>query len=123
MSQRLCREALVWRQLCHANVLPFLGLNTSAFPKNSLPSLLSPWMEYGSLKEYIERPEYDAVEEIPRLVRPGSFYDLMKLKQQRIKLEGIAQGLAYLHSLSITHGDIKHVRISWLRTKRRSYES
>jgi hypothetical protein len=81
MWQRLCREALVWRQLCHRNVLPFLGLNTSAFPKNSLPSLLSPWMEYGSLKEYIERLEYDAVEEIPRLVRPGSFYDLMKLKQ------------------------------------------
>jgi serine/threonine protein kinase len=40
-----------------------------------------------------------------------------------IQLEGIAQGLAYLHSLSITHGDIKHVRISWLRTKRRSHES
>jgi hypothetical protein len=53
----------------------------SAFPKNSLPSLLSPWMEYGSLKEYIERPEYNAVEEIPRLVRPGSFYNLMMLKQ------------------------------------------
>jgi hypothetical protein len=38
-------------------------------------------MEYGSLKEYIERPEYSAVEEIPRLVRPGSFYNLMMLKQ------------------------------------------
>jgi hypothetical protein len=38
-------------------------------------------MEYGSLKEYIERPDYDAVEEIPRLVRSGFLYDLMMLKQ------------------------------------------
>jgi hypothetical protein len=31
--------------------------------------------------------------------------------RMHIKLVGIANGAAYLHSLAITHGDIKHVCI------------
>jgi hypothetical protein len=59
--QRLCREALVWRQLQHPNVVPFLGMNWSLFPHDALPSLLAPWMEYGTLREYMEGPLYDPV--------------------------------------------------------------
>jgi serine/threonine protein kinase len=74
--KRLCREALVWRQLCHPNVLPFFGLSTNAFPEDTLPALLSPWMEYGSLKEYILRADYKPEQEIPRLVRIRIAYAL-----------------------------------------------
>jgi serine/threonine protein kinase len=66
--QRLCREALVWRQLRHANILPFIGLNRSLFPGNSLPALISPWMTHGSLKDYVESPGYEARRESYRLV-------------------------------------------------------
>jgi hypothetical protein len=66
--QRLCREALVWRQLRHANILPFIGLNSRLFPGNSLPALLSPWMPHGSLKDYVASSEYDAERDTYRLV-------------------------------------------------------
>jgi hypothetical protein len=67
--QRLCREALVWRQLRHANILPFIGLNRRLFPGNPLPALVSPWMPHGSLKDYVASSGYDAGRESHRLVR------------------------------------------------------
>jgi serine/threonine protein kinase len=68
MAQRLCREALVWRQLRHRNVLPFIGLNTSIFPENTIPSLISPWMENGSLRDYIKSSTYKAADQVSSLV-------------------------------------------------------
>jgi serine/threonine protein kinase len=68
ITQRLCREALVWRQLQHPNILRFLGLNWSLFPHDALPSLLAPWMEYGTLKDYVEGPIYDPTRSVLQLV-------------------------------------------------------
>jgi hypothetical protein len=59
----------VWRQLRHANVLPFIGLSKDVFPENPLPALVSPWMENGSLRDYIKSPNYDAASEVSLLVR------------------------------------------------------
>jgi serine/threonine protein kinase len=67
--QKLCREALVWRQLKHPNVLSFIGLSYSVFPHDLLPCLLAPWMENGTLKDYINMIHYDPERDIPRLVR------------------------------------------------------
>jgi serine/threonine protein kinase len=64
----LCREALVWRQLKHSNVLPFVGLNGSLFTLDHLPCLLSPWMDNGSLREYVKTSMYDPQRDIPGLV-------------------------------------------------------
>jgi serine/threonine protein kinase len=109
-EKRLCREALVWRQLRHPNVLPFIGLDARTFPYNNLPALLSPWMEHGTLREYIQRPAYDAKKEIPPLVCLWLSSDSAHADHQIcVQLDGIAQGIAYLHSLAIAHGDIKHV--------------
>ena len=43
-------EAVLWKQLKHPNVLPFLGvfLDTS-----ERPCLVSPWMENGNLTRYV----------------------------------------------------------------------
>jgi serine/threonine protein kinase len=67
--QRLCREALVWRQLKHPNVLPFIGLSYSLFPRDFLPCLLAPWMTMGTLNDYVETCHYIPERDIPRLVR------------------------------------------------------
>jgi hypothetical protein len=67
--QRLCREALVWRQIKHPNILPFIGLNSRLFPEAPLPALLSPWMPHGLLKDYVASLAYDAVRSTYRLVR------------------------------------------------------
>ncbi|KAI3615128.1 hypothetical protein WG66_016743 [Moniliophthora roreri] len=47
------REAILWRQLDHPNVLPFLGLYFLDSEKRRL-CLISPWMENGNLVEYLE---------------------------------------------------------------------
>jgi serine/threonine protein kinase len=90
-TKLLCREALVWRQLKHPNVLQFIGLNSKCFPDNILPCLLAPWMDRGTLKEYVKSDDYDPRRDIVNM------------------LKGIASGLAYLHSLLVIHGDITHV--------------
>jgi serine/threonine protein kinase len=97
----------VWRQLRHNNILTFLGLNMTAYPDNSLPSLLSPWMSYGSLKDYVRRPEYRPEEQVPQIVCDGLHMTASALIITEIL--GVANGIAYLHSLDITHGDIKPV--------------
>ncbi|KAJ7800305.1 kinase-like domain-containing protein [Mycena olivaceomarginata] len=44
------REALIWRQLCHPNVLPFFGLY---YLENRL-CLVSPWMENGHIVKFLK---------------------------------------------------------------------
>ncbi|KAJ8079774.1 hypothetical protein PM082_016596 [Marasmius tenuissimus] len=85
-----CREALVWRQLDHPNVLPFLGVNTDLFAPGFC--LVLPWMENGDILKYMKQhPTHD----LPKSLRE------------------IAAGIAYLHSHepTIVHGDIRGANI------------
>ncbi|KAK1230559.1 Rho guanine nucleotide exchange factor [Marasmius sp. AFHP31] len=82
-------EAVLWKQLRHPNVLPFLGffLDTSG-----RPCLVSPWMENGNLTEYINSAD-------------PAF-------SQRVLLAfDVASGLAYLHEKDIVHGDLKGLNV------------
>ncbi|KDQ16369.1 hypothetical protein BOTBODRAFT_623022, partial [Botryobasidium botryosum FD-172 SS1] len=83
--KRLAREAKVWSQLNHPNVLPFLGLYTLS----SISYLVSPWMENGHALEFVQRyPEADCL----RL------------------LAQVASGLRYLHEFKpeqVIHGDLR----------------
>ncbi|KAK1229001.1 hypothetical protein PQX77_007954, partial [Marasmius sp. AFHP31] len=47
------REAVVWKQLHHSNVLPFLGVH---FLDGSVQRicLVSPWMDHGNLVQYLK---------------------------------------------------------------------
>jgi serine/threonine protein kinase len=49
--QEFGREALIWRQLCHPNLLPFFGLY---YLDNRL-CLVSPWMENGNVMEFLKK--------------------------------------------------------------------
>ncbi|KAH8834109.1 kinase-like domain-containing protein [Flagelloscypha sp. PMI_526] len=84
------REAVLWHQLDHPNILPFLGVSYDCFP-NRL-SLISPFMKNGNIMDYLkEHPE------------PS---------EQRMELlYQIVQGINYLHEMDICHGDIKGVNI------------
>ncbi|KAJ7741672.1 kinase-like domain-containing protein [Mycena metata] len=81
------REALIWRQLSHPNLLPFFGLYTL----DSRLCLISPWMDNGDLKSFLGRAP------------PG--IDHLSL------VVDIAMGLEYLHSQNIVHGDLKTANI------------
>lgn len=47
--QAFGREALIWRQLSHPNLLPFFGL----YYVDSRLCLVSPWMENGHLLQFL----------------------------------------------------------------------
>ncbi|KAF9789477.1 kinase-like domain-containing protein [Thelephora terrestris] len=80
------REAIVWKRLRHPNVVPFLGVPTKTPPFE----IICDWMENGRITEYVEKhPEAD---------RTGLLWD-------------VANGLHYLHSCGIIHGDLKGANI------------
>ncbi|KAJ7843299.1 kinase-like domain-containing protein [Mycena leptocephala] len=78
------REALIWRQLCHPNLLPFFGL----YYFQGRLCLVSPWMENGHIRAFLKKETYDT----------DSLLSLIL---------DIALGLEYLHDKSVVHGDLK----------------
>ncbi|KAK7466334.1 Rho guanine nucleotide exchange factor [Stygiomarasmius scandens] len=85
------KEAILWRQLNHPNVLPFYGLYFLDDRKHRL-CLVSPWMENGNVKQYLSKPSEKPID------RVALAYD-------------VANGLSYLHGEKIVHGDLKGVNI------------
>ncbi|KZT50797.1 kinase-like protein [Calocera cornea HHB12733] len=84
--QRLARELGKWKRLKHPNVLPLLGICHHG-PYDF--ALVSEWMEAGHVRAYIETN--------PQILRS-------------VLVRDVAEGLAYMHSLSMVHGDLRAVR-------------
>ncbi|KAF7374462.1 Kinase-like protein [Mycena sanguinolenta] len=85
---KFCREALVWKELCHPHILPFLGIDGDSFP--SPLCMVSPWMGHGTVLNYLEQYGHSNVDRL---------------------LYEIAQGLQYLHSRNVVHGDLRGTNI------------
>ncbi|CUA68736.1 Leucine-rich repeat receptor-like protein kinase PXC2 [Rhizoctonia solani] len=76
------REIHTWNKCNHVNVLPLLGL---ALFRGRIATL-SPWIRNGTLQEYLKKhPDVDRC----------------RLSTQ------VCDGVAYLHSIDIIHGDLK----------------
>ncbi|KZT28714.1 kinase-like protein [Neolentinus lepideus HHB14362 ss-1] len=86
--KRLCREALLWQQIRHPNILPFLSVDRESFPPQMC--VVSPWMPNGDILGYLKRYE------------PAPTVGLIN----RL-LYQIAQGATYLHHSNIVHGDLR----------------
>ncbi|KAJ7115954.1 kinase-like domain-containing protein [Mycena epipterygia] len=84
IRQRFCREALLWQRLENPFVLPFTGIDAESFP--SFLCMVSPWMRHGTILKHLAENGNANVER---------------------RLFEIAQGLAYLHSQQIIHGDLR----------------
>ncbi|KAJ7607029.1 kinase-like domain-containing protein [Mycena polygramma] len=82
--QEFGREALIWRQFCHPNLLPFFGL----YCFQHRLCLVSPWMENGHLRAFLKKQMCDN----NRLL---SF------------ILDVALGLEHLHEQGVVHGDLK----------------
>ncbi|KZT39809.1 kinase-like protein [Sistotremastrum suecicum HHB10207 ss-3] len=96
LASRIKDEMKVWGRMKHDNVLPFLGFcfyttaHDSENAHRSIFSLVSPWMENGTIIEYCRSVQATNILEI------------------RLKLlMDIVDGLSYLHSNGVVHGDIK----------------
>ncbi|KAJ7817235.1 kinase-like domain-containing protein [Mycena leptocephala] len=81
---QFCREALVWQNLRHSFILPFIGIDRETFPSSLC--MVSPWMENGTVLKYLN-------------------------DHGRANLSEIAEGLQYLHSRNIVHGDLRGANI------------
>ncbi|KAJ7288955.1 kinase-like domain-containing protein [Mycena rebaudengoi] len=86
---KFCREALVWQDLQHSYILPLIGIDRESFPATLL-CMVSPWMEHGTVLKYLS--------------------DHGRANVDRL-LSEIAQGLEYLHSRNIVHGDLRGANI------------
>ncbi|KAJ7490906.1 kinase-like domain-containing protein [Mycena latifolia] len=81
------REAIIWRQFCHPNLLPFFGLY---YLDNKL-CLVSPWMERGNIMHFLSKESHCA---------------------NRLSLIlDVALGLECLHKNNVVHGDLKAINI------------
>ncbi|KLO13867.1 kinase-like protein [Schizopora paradoxa] len=86
LAKKLAKEIRIWSKLEHDNVLPLLGYFTEG--NGVMPSLVSEWMEKGTL--------HDFMKSFPR----GGIEACTILRD-------IASGLAYLHSKEVIHADLK----------------
>ncbi|KAF9444181.1 kinase-like protein, partial [Macrolepiota fuliginosa MF-IS2] len=83
--QVFSREAMLWAHLSHLNILPFYGIYRIGDMYGRL-GLISPWMEKGHLRRYINNePDADRI----------------------LLLTDVIDGLQYLHDNRIVHGDLK----------------
>jgi len=81
--RRLNRETRVWHALSHPNVMPFFGLCYNIGPS---PAMISPLYDNGDAIRYLaENSQEDPLDIII----------------------GVANGLYYLHSKEVIHGDLK----------------
>ena len=92
----------MWKRLTrlnHPNVLPLLGITITPF------QLISNWMPGGDLLQYVKKnPNTDRLGLVgvpPLVFIPPSLL---------LQLSDIANGLDYLHSRYVVHGDLKGVR-------------
>jgi hypothetical protein len=56
----ICKEALIWKQLQHPNVLSFLGVDADTFP--GYLCMVSPWMPNGTILEHIKNTDPSGTE-------------------------------------------------------------
>ncbi|KAJ7646792.1 kinase-like domain-containing protein [Roridomyces roridus] len=84
INLKFCREALVWKDLHHPYILPFIGIDRDSFPSSLC--MVSPWMEHGTVLDYLKDHGHSKVDTL---------------------LCEIAQGLQYLHSQNVVHGDLR----------------
>ncbi|KAK0201152.1 TKL/TKL-ccin protein kinase [Desarmillaria ectypa] len=86
MKLRLWRELNMWKKLAHPNILPLLGV-VSDFCRYD--AMVCPWLDNGSATKYMERCG-----------------DLLSMTDRLQLLCEVAEGLRYLHSFNIIHGDL-----------------
>ncbi|KAF9555647.1 kinase-like protein [Agrocybe pediades] len=83
------REAILWGQISHPNILPFYGVYHLDDERRRL-CLVSSWMNHGNLNEYL-----------------CQYPDANRLSL----VSDVAFGLTYLHERNIVHGDLKGANI------------
>ncbi|KAJ3504599.1 hypothetical protein NLJ89_g7855 [Agrocybe chaxingu] len=97
IQRRYRREIRVWRNLHHINVVPLLGLVhgfRTGYSRAPFPSMVCPWMNDGSLTQYLIANR-----------------ETLTLKDRFKLMTDVIDGLSYLHSESVIHGDLTSANV------------
>ncbi|KAG6806834.1 hypothetical protein H0H92_009900 [Tricholoma furcatifolium] len=86
VMKQIFKEAIIWSQLSHPNILAIYGIYRS----RGRISIVSPWMENGNIRTYLQNK--------PATLRLPLALD-------------VASGLSYLHEDGIIHGDLKGLNV------------
>ena len=112
-SQELCKEAIVWRQLRHENIAPFLGLCEDSELFRNRVALVSPWMSNGDLSSYLQKnPDVDRVPFVSSFRKEKNRNTERRLTMSPyLQAVQVATGMNYLHSQDpqVIHGDLRAV--------------
>ncbi|KAF8900160.1 hypothetical protein CPB84DRAFT_1847410 [Gymnopilus junonius] len=118
-SDLFVREIKVWKNLDHPHVLKLYGASSAT--GNHPWFFVSPYMRNGNLVEFLRRishheePEMQGLgsiaENLPSSKSRGSygkaFVRILKVGDVYRILHEVAQGMEYLHRMSVLHGDLK----------------
>ncbi|KAF8835294.1 kinase-like protein [Paxillus ammoniavirescens] len=105
-SKILLREASVWAQLSHKNILPLYGVT---YEFGQLPSLVSSWTSNGSLEQFLGANDHLPMPQ--KIDMASQLRLLVHLILTSLQLTQIADGLEYLHSKDIVHGDLTNTSV------------
>ncbi|KAF5356843.1 hypothetical protein D9756_006803 [Leucocoprinus leucothites] len=89
MLKTYAKEAILWGQLHHPNIVPFYGIYYLNNARRQV-CLVSPWMRHGNLVEYLKSN--------PSSPRIPFVYD-------------VTAGLNYMHSRGLVHSDSKGLNV------------
>lgn len=93
----------MWKNLFHPNVLDLVGVPDTL--EDGTFSMVSEWMVNGNIMEYVRNNAGNHL----KLVGRNRIFLLRSLST--FQLAGAAEGLRYLHSVNIVHGDLKGVSL------------
>ncbi|THH31212.1 hypothetical protein EUX98_g2968 [Antrodiella citrinella] len=91
LKKAFYRESILWKNLVHDHIVPFLGVSEDVF--DGTICMVLPWQESGSLRHYLDK------------MRDGMSDEEFVLAVDKW-LYQTALGLEYLHDEGIVHGDL-----------------
>ncbi|OAX34159.1 kinase-like protein [Rhizopogon vinicolor AM-OR11-026] len=89
MKRQIRREIGILKILRHNNIVPLLGTAKGFGQLPEMDCLVSPWMQNGTLRTYLE-----------------SRHNNLTVPERSRLLEDVSAGLCYLHSIPVMHGNI-----------------
>ncbi|KAG5735783.1 Serine/threonine-protein kinase HT1 [Termitomyces sp. T112] len=85
------RQAALWGQLSHPNILPFYGICRLSDHEQTL-CLVLPWMHNGNIREFLSTPAQSQRDRTPMI-------------------SDVVLGMKYLHENGVVHGNLKSLNI------------
>ncbi|KAG2065507.1 kinase-like protein [Suillus decipiens] len=92
--KKLRQEVFLWQTLEHPHILPLYGIADGFSP---IPALVCPWMENGTLQQYLKKIWHNQLSP--------------KVDRLFLLLFQVLLGLRYLHNEDIIHGDLTPMNV------------